>query len=389
MARDGVLYSEQSQSVNKLSKGAFPKDMTDRVLAEVNAQRASRGEPPIDVRFLAMIETRLFGEAGLDTTGSAKDWKAQLDAAQAVVARGDVIGIDVAGPETTSMTAGGEQAVARFRDLAHMLEVEGKKAGRNLLLRPHVGEGYVEMPKDPKTGLEMPFDRDNNGAHYEKANQNLQALVRAVDAMTKTGPNGEAPVYDPQNPTLDVRFGHVTHLTPEIVADITRLGIASELLLGSNAVSGSLQDNPAHPAGRDSNGHLQSFDDHSLLMLASQGATIILGTDSQAVMGTGMRREYQTAARVIERFRGEPSNDKRGRRKVEVTEATYFEARRDADPATAKPPYELRYDELPIAMKRNIDEAHTKMLATATGRHIDIRRGDLHDARRKSRGDDQ
>lgn len=104
LARDGVLYSEQSQSVKKLSQGNVPADVVREELAKVNKERASRGEPPIDVRFLAMIETRFLGAEGSESAGGEADWAKQLDAVRGMLKRGDVMGVDVASPETSEMS---------------------------------------------------------------------------------------------------------------------------------------------------------------------------------------------------------------------------------------------------------------------------------------------
>src|SRR6185503_10751725 len=76
LERDGVLYSEQSQSVNKLATGNITADAVAKELADLNQERAASGLPPMDVRFLAMVETKFLGAEGAET-GDAK-WRDQL-----------------------------------------------------------------------------------------------------------------------------------------------------------------------------------------------------------------------------------------------------------------------------------------------------------------------
>jgi len=380
LERDGVHYTEQSQSVGKLTKGAFPPNMTD----QVNADRAKDGKPPIDVRFLAMIETKFLGEMGSDAAGTPEKWKEQLDSARELMKRGDVIGIDFAAPEITPMSKGGVQLDQRIRDATLMLQQEGGARGRKLVLRPHVGEGYVEMPVDPKTGRPKDHDRDDNDAHYQKAQDNMRALVDVVDGMSRPGPNGEPPLYDPKNPNPEIRFGHSTHASPEIAADMKRLGIVAEVNLGSNAVSGSLQDNPQKPAGRDRDGRLQSFEDHSLLSLAAVGVPIILNTDGQSVMNSRLRDEYQTAKAILDEFRGVSAEGEKSSvwRTVPVDRKAFLEAHPQLAPADVSPPYELSYAQLPDTMKRNIDTAFERMIAEAAQRRQDVAAGDEVDSKR-------
>ncbi len=348
LARDGVLYSEQSQSVKKLQNGSFPPEMVKSVLEEVNADRAKNGEPPVDMRFLAMVEGRYLGPAGGERSGTDAQWNEQVAAARGAMKRGDVIGLDFAGPELTKMGAnGGEQAVRRFGEMATMLREEGNAAGRKLVLRPHVGEGYVEMPVDPATGKPRPFERDANREHYKTARDNIEALVDSVDQLSKQrGPDGK-PVYDPKDPNPEIRFGHVTHATPELAKRMHDLGIVAEVNLGSNAISGSLQDNPNHPAGRDEAGRLRSFEDHSLLVFAAEGTTTILNTDGQSVMNTTMEREYLNAKQILGTFRGDPGRSIAPKGTMPVTRETYLAAHPEADPATAQPPFELGYSSCP------------------------------------------
>ncbi len=382
LARDGVLYSEQSQSVKKLGAGNVPYDVVRDEMNRFNADRATRGEPPVDLRFLAMIETRFLGAEGSESAGTEADWKKQLDGARAMVKRGDVMGVDFASPETSDMARGGKQLEQRFEQLAIMLAEEGKEAGRKLTLRPHVGEGYIEMPNDPSTGTRAGFDRDHGDAHYGKARSNLDALIANVERLTSVRGADGKPIYDPENPAFEIRFGHATHATPEQAEAMARLGIKVEVNLGSNAISGSLQDSKTTPQGRSPDGHLHSMDDHSLLALAGAGAEVHLSTDAQSVMRTRLREEYKRAAGVLADFRGDPTQGIDPRGTMPVTRETFLAARPDVDATTARPPYQLAYGELPDGVKRNIDEAYDRMVEDSMQRQSQVDADDVHDRRR-------
>ena len=377
LERDGILYSEQSQSVNKLAKGNITPEAVAKELSDLNKDRAAKGLPPMDVRFLAMIETKFLGAEGADPQTNDAKWQEQLANLRTLMERGDIIGVDIASPETSDMTAGGAQMQHRIRDLALMLQAAGAHAGRKLVLRPHVGEGYIEMP-DNAHGHKASFDADHSRKHYEKAEANLWAMVDAVERLSKTiGPDGK-PLYNPADPNPEIRLGHATHATPELAAKMKELGIVVEVNLGSNAISGSLQDSATNPQGRSESGHLHHMDDHSLLTLAAEGVPIVLATDGQGMMGTGLGDEHKRATEIIRTFRGDGSSG----RTIPVTREVYAAAKGIAIEQLA-PPFVLTYAELPIPMRQNIDSAYDRMLSTAANRAHDVASADPNDTRRK------
>ncbi len=373
LERDGILYSEQSQSVNKLAKGNITAEAVAKELAELNKDRAAKGLPPMDVRFLAMIETKFLGAEGDPMTADAK-WQEQLANLRKLMERGDIIGVDIASPETSDMTAGGAQMQHRIRDLALMLQAAGAHAGRKLVLRPHVGEGYIEMP-DNAHGHKAGFDADHSREHYEKAEANLWAMIDAVERLSKTiGPDGK-PLYNPADPNPEIRLGHATHATPELAAKMKELGIVVEVNLGSNAISGSLQDSATNPQGRSESGHLHHMDDHSLLTLAAEGVPIVLATDGQGMMKTQLAYEHRRAARLLNEFRVDGSSTMPVTREV-------FAAAKGLVPEQASGPYVLTYGELPKAMKDNLDSAQVRLMSEAADRSNVVAQGDANDTRR-------
>lgn len=197
------------------------------------------------------------------------------------------------------------------------------------------------------------------------------------------GPDGK-PIYDPTDPAFEVRFGHATHATPEQAERMAKLGIIVEANLGSNAVSGSLQDNPTKPQGRSGSGHLNSMDDHSLLALASAGVEIHLSTDGQSVMRTGLRNEHRRAQEIIDDFRGDPARGQPARGKMPVTREVYAAAHPEIRENDIKPPFELRYSELPRHQRENIDKAYERMVEDSMLRQSGLDRDDTQDRRRST-----
>jgi hypothetical protein len=101
LAKQGIGYSEQSVGLDKLDK--FPED----VMHELHREAAEKGKD-VDIRFLAMVPTTTL--AGPVTPEVLAASKAKL---AKVLARGDVIGIDVAAPEKHAFTAEGMTVIPR------------------------------------------------------------------------------------------------------------------------------------------------------------------------------------------------------------------------------------------------------------------------------------
>ncbi|HVV85456.1 MAG TPA: hypothetical protein VHE35_20495 [Kofleriaceae bacterium] len=242
----GVTYSEQSVSVSKLDRRFDAKTMAD-----VHAELAAEGKDS-DLRFLAMLSTdKVLSGKPLTPT--------DLATLERVLARADVMGIDIAGPEAQAFTEGGADNLA---SLVRLLEAAGKQRGRPLVLRPHVGEGY---------------DPAGTGAHVEVARANLERTLGALEAAGYHGPADG----------VVVRLGHATHATPEQLQRIARLGIVVEANVGSNLATRSVTSAQEHP----------------LLSNLYHGVDTILSTDAQGVMRTNLTIEYQRAAQLIELFR--------------------------------------------------------------------------------------
>ncbi len=241
----GVTYSEQSVSIKKLDTR-----FDEATMREVHATLAAEGKDS-DLRFLAMLSTKevLSGEP------LQPEMQAKLDR---VLARADVMGLDIAGPEAQAFTQGGVQNLAR---LIKLLKAAAAKRGRPLVLRPHVGEGY---------------DPAGSGAHVALARDNLEKTLNALTLADYQGP-GDGVI---------VRFGHAAHATPEQLQLIAEFGIVVESNVGSNLATGAVV----------------AASDHPLLLNLYYGVDTMLATDAQGVMETTLSVEYQRAAQLIGMF---------------------------------------------------------------------------------------
>lgn len=209
------------------------------------------------MRFLAMVSTKALG-----AKTPPKEANETIEQLERVLARGDVIGIDFAGPEKQAFTVDGME---NFRKLYAVVSAASRKRGRALVVRPHVGEGYNE---------------GNGQAHAELARRNLETLISTLESMG----------YSTSKAAADgviVRFGHATHATAEQIQRMAKLGVIVEANIGSNEITKAV----AKP------------DDHPLLYNLYYQVKTVAGTDAQGVMQTDRREEYARARRQVERFR--------------------------------------------------------------------------------------
>ncbi len=335
--RDHIHYSEQSISLNKL-ESRLPEEMMKRVQGRLGSEGIES-----DMRFLAMVGTTYLSEGfihhanpktGIPLACEQLDiGKEQFDkmvahfvcqgatpvqALEAIVSshpreleklglnpeqanllsgglpprlksgleriarRGDVMGIDVASPEKAPFT---ERGMKNFDEMYDILKGAAKERGRPLVMRPHVGEGYPEMPEGQAFHRYRAAHDDDGPKHYSLAAANLETLITHLE---NRGYSAEQGARD----GVIVRFGHATHLTQSQVTRIKDLGIYAEANLGSNKVTGALQP------GRDG----KFFENHPLLSLLYHEVPTVLNTDAHGVMHTNLKQEYEQADRLIKMF---------------------------------------------------------------------------------------
>jgi hypothetical protein len=214
--------------------------------------------------------------------------------------RGDTNGVDIAGLEEFKLTAAGR---ARFRAFYRRLAEIGAAQGRRVVLRPHVGEGSLDLadPSKPhgidnaarggeRKGQQGEGPTAEELTHYDRARHNVEALLSSLEELHAMGE------LDPE--VVEVRFGHATHATPEQILRLQALGVIAEVNLHSNVRTHSLD--PTNPK----TGELESerFEDHALLGLIYYQADLVLSTDAHSVMSTSLAGEYSKANLLIERF---------------------------------------------------------------------------------------
>jgi adenosine deaminase len=242
-----------------VSAGKLEKRFTPEAMAKAHEKAKAEGKDS-EVEFLVMVPTKQTLSA--EKPASAETTTKENDALTKLLMRTDVKGIDVAAPEAQEFTKTGmDWLVEKYKLLDRVAQSKGQK----MVLRPHVGEGY---------------DPAGTGEHVAIARKNLEMLVKTLE---KLGYDGSGNVI--------VRLGHATHATPEILADMARIGVIVESNVGSNLATGSILRAEEHP----------------LLLNMYYGVKTVLATDAQGVMGTTLPAEYQRAAFLIDRFKaGEP-----------------------------------------------------------------------------------
>lgn len=249
----GVTYSEQSVSLSKLEKRFTPEVM------EAARKKAAEQGKSSQLEFLVMAPTSDSLAGGKKTPEQLTNENNRL---RDILMRKDVKGMDVAGPEAQPFT---DTGMDWFVDKYKMLVEVAKAKGEKMVLRPHVGEGY---------------DPNHTGEHVEIAQANLKLLIKTLKDL---GYNGSGDVI--------IRFGHATHATPQMLADMASIGIIVEANIGSNLATGSV---------------LRATD-HPLLANMYYGVSTVLATDAQGVMDTTLTAEYRRAAALIQQFRdGKP-----------------------------------------------------------------------------------
>jgi hypothetical protein len=267
--QDGLKIS-QSQFENLMAH------FSESGASRENAVKAIANSDPHQLERLGLSPE----QATIVSGGLPPQLKAGLER---VARRGDVLGIDVASPEKEPFTARG---MKNFDEMYDVLKHAAQERGRPLVLRPHVGEGYPEMPEGSHGFHRYKVAREGGGPkHYSLAAANLETLISHLE---NRGYNAAQAAKD----GVIVRFGHATHLTQDQVQRIKGLGIYAEANLGSNVQTGALQPNKAG----------EFFENHPLLSLMYHEVPTVLNTDAHGVMHTSLKQEYAQADRLIKMF---------------------------------------------------------------------------------------
>jgi hypothetical protein len=142
--------------------------------------------------------------------------------------------------------------------------------GRNFVLRPHVGEGYVESV------LNAPNQGAARGQAAETARHNLDQMLNMLEQAG----------YRPGNGVI-VRLGHVTHASSAQIVRMKNLGVIAEANIMSNKATEAVVDIHNHP----------------LLELLYRDVPTMISTDAGGVMHTSMQRDTNAAAQIIEAYK--------------------------------------------------------------------------------------
>ncbi|MDQ3339218.1 MAG: Fic family protein [Myxococcota bacterium] len=395
LAKDGITYTEQSNSINKIG-ARFDEGQIDWLKSQLIKEHPEHAQAiqNLTVKHVTMINTNQFGVRGDQHRGDGSQVKTSdlhdaagtvrpsdgefTDAVKQLVAqtkRGDVIGVDIAGAEHFTFDGEGQRRMTELYD-ALLTEAGTPGGSKPLVLRPHVGEGANDVVPGQvghRDANRQIVDGDNGPelSHAARAKENLENMIQVFESIAaRPENNGKLP------PDVIVRFGHATHTTPEMAARMAKLGIIAEVNLTSNIETGSVsQKPPANLDGKQDNTHTPetqptryeldpakrggTLDDHALATLIAADAPVILSTDAHSVMSTNMANEYNRAKSVIQEVRD-------GRRRVPIDESVI-------DPS--KPPGTSRlmsYDEMPPHLQERFDRAERKLYEDAN-RYYDMR----------------
>lgn len=291
LARDGVGYSEQSTGTKRVEGNLHPDKIQQVIQAMIERGELNPGE--VEIRMLAMTLTGHFGQRDPKLPPVAKPDPALLTQdlvrIKALLHQAGVVGPDIGAPEAFTFDELGKD---RFTHIYRLLALHAMATGEVVVFRPHVGEGALDTVQgepyhtdknrivDPASG-ELP--------HYQRARDNIGALLSALEALHAAGE------LDPGH--VIVRFGHVTHATPDQLARMKSLGVIAEINLGSNVSTGVLSQTRGITGPRSVT---ERFEDHSLPSAIYYDVDSILSTDGGAVMDTSLRDEYTRARLLIE-----------------------------------------------------------------------------------------
>ncbi len=316
LAREGVTYTEQSNSLSKL-QARFDPQMIEwaRAKAKLAEPGLARALDKLVVKHLAMIATRSFGERGeidrRDVTDKARfnnvQFEKEVDGLVAVAKRNDVAGIDIAGVESYEFDQVGAE---RFTYVYDQLAAVALERGSPIVFRPHVGEGAIDTVAGEAYGRDhnrqMTKDRSQL-SHYERAEKNLEVIIKVMETIAARRENSSYGGRLP--PEVIVRFGHATHATPRQVERMARLGIHVEVNLSSNQATGASATNKPARGQLDHTSppvdstlladKTHSVEDHAFASLVFHEASIMVSTDGNSVMNTNLTFEFRRAKEVI------------------------------------------------------------------------------------------
>ena len=383
LAQDGLDYTEQSNSVNKLAQRFDEGQLAwleARLIAKYPALKDAITRIHID--HLTMIGTAHFGtrdapdqsDIPVRARSSDADFRKEVDLAIDQTARRDVKGLDIAGPEAFRFDDKGKE---RMLYVVNRLAETARERGTPLVFRPHVGEGVNDVVAGEAYGRDhsRQVTKDGELTHYARAHANIDAVLDVLETYVAQPENRSLGGRLP--PELIVRFGHGTHTTPEQAARMAQLGVMVEVNLVSNVQSGAVAANKPTPGEQDTARHGPkptfdedlgrpvSFDDHALATLVFNDVEVLLCTDGHSVMTTTMAKEFEFATTIMDDVRAD-----RLAVRISVAQARVMNARGGAVPipAAAMPAetIEIRYSQMSSDRKGAFDTAVQRFYEAAS-----------------------
>lgn len=184
-----------------------------------------------------------------------------------------VLGVDIMGGEGRKLT---DTSKARLKELVTILSAA--KQRDKYVLRVHAGEGLKGSFPPPA----------------EVGRANVAKMIEFAKEMKEQG-------VDLASGKVILRIAHLTHASPEQIAELQKLGIHMEMLVGSNKVTGQI---PVIPEAAKIDGKTpHEMAAHPVLTAFAMKSKIMIGADGDGVMGTTVRGEYELLRDLVESYR--------------------------------------------------------------------------------------
>jgi hypothetical protein len=309
---DNLVFSEQSFGIGKLKiPDAIPATRVKKLGTDIGSSVPGL---PQDVRFLPMLNTFIFATENGHIRHDEQEALAKI-----VLMRPDVVGMDIAGPESMPLINPNP-----FKAMYAMLSRAARTRRRPMVLRVHVGEGsFAEQPRitpgrkakdcaaDGLWNVWCPKRKgDAIDFQIEVARKNLDTVISWIEKLKDE--------EEWSRDWVQIRFGHVTMLTEEHAKKMRDLGITAEVNPISNLVTGAIQPECEELRATPDEGNLSGLaedtitnDKHRmyrrfpLLTLLYYDVPTILNTDAQSVMHTGIADQYKRAEKIIDWYKAD------------------------------------------------------------------------------------
>jgi hypothetical protein len=250
----------------------------------------------------------------------------------------DVVGVDVAGPETTCFTKNGMEKFMNLAETTYLAAVAKRREKSHqgkLVIRVHVGEGFPiindqflhsemqacsAMKAYPK--INYVYDRQEEvPLHRIEAQKNISYILDAIATLREQ--------YKDLDDYIVIRLAHLTHIDNALAKRAQELGVSADVNLSSNVATSAWTVDPklintylvakglTSPQVPDlldalvKNGAPlgEIFDNHGLKWLLYHHVPVTLGSDGSGVEHSeSMRKEYSMARELIDYWNKHDAN---------------------------------------------------------------------------------